>query len=132
MGTQTETAGIFVRYQESSENYLGRYDGIGNLEFMYGGKDGMWKYGPKEPFPITFGQPYWLRIVVINHDILIFGWVDGANEPAEWTLRYTMENPYPEGGFGLYGFGVQNGTGVQFDSFEVQPVTGSLLVPSES
>src|ERR1039457_1508967 len=126
----TDTAGIILRDQSNGNMYLARYDGTGNIAFMYR-ISGAWTIVAKVAFPITLKQFYWLRFVVQGSNVMLKAWPSGATEPSAWTWSGTSSGISAAGQMGLYGYAAP-GAPVEFDSFSVTalstPPTAALGV----
>ena len=112
----SETAGILLREQSNGNGFLARYDGNGNLVFMYRttGASGPWTTVVRVPFTITAGQAYWLRFEAQGSNVMFKGWRDGTTEPSSWTWSGTNTIISAAGQIGLYGYASQGAT-VQFE-----------------
>src|ERR1017187_10084461 len=126
----TDTAGIILRDQSNGNMYLARYDGTGNIAFMYR-ISGAWTTVAKVAFPITLKQFYWLRFVVQGSNVMLKAWPYGTTEPSTWTLSTTSSGISAAGEMGLYGWAAA-GAPVEFDSFSVTAPSTSPPPPSNA
>ena len=83
-----DTAGIILRDQSNGNMDVARYDGAGNIAFMYR-ISGTWTTVAKVAFPITLKQFYWLRFEVQGSNVMFKAWPAGSTEPSAWTWSGT-------------------------------------------
>lgn len=131
VASSQNTFGILLRFTSTSNYYLARYDGAGNLAFFKnigGTKTTVGSYA----FAPGSGTFYWMRFHVSGTTISIRSWQDGTTEPGTWNYSTTDTSLSGASGgnkVGLYGFD-NFGSGNSFDHFSVDDlVVGGTPVP---
>jgi PKD repeat protein len=125
-----DTAGIILRDQSNGNMDVARYDGAGNIAFMYR-ISGTWTTVAKVAFPITLKQFYWLRFEVQGSNVMFKAWPAGSTEPSAWTWSGTSTAISAAGEMGLYGYAA-SGAPVEFDSFSVTAPSTSPPPPANA
>ncbi len=108
-----DTAGIILRDQSNGNMDVARYDGAGDIAFMYR-ISGSWTTVAKVAFPITLKQFYWLRFEVQGSNVMFKAWPAGTSEPSAWTWSGTSTAINAAGEMGLYGYAA-SGAPVEFE-----------------
>ena len=126
-GGASDTGGIMLRAQNSSNYYIGRYRAtipevslakrvVGTTTNLTGAVT----------VTLTAGQAYWFRMRVQGTTLSLRYWQDGTSEPSAWTVQITDSSLTAAGFGGLFAFG-QSATGVKFDHFQLDDL---LTVPA--
>lgn len=118
IGGSTDTAGILLRWTNSSNHWLFRYDGAGHVAAMVKVSGTYTTLSPSYTFTPTNGTFYWLRARCQGTTIEFKVWQDGTSEPSSWTESYTSSSQNVAGNVGLYGFG-HTSNSVKFDTYSV-------------
>ncbi len=120
VASTADTAGIALRMQSNGNVYLGRYDGLGHLQFEY--KIGTtWTHVSQVNFTPAVNTFYWMRFQVQGTNVSQKVWAYGTTEPAGWAWQGSVSGINSAGLMGLYAY-AGSGTPVQFDNFSVSAV----------
>lgn len=119
------TVGLILRWTDSSNHWLCRYNGAANafnlMVKVSGTYTSLTPTYAMTPNPNTF---YWLRYRAqgTTHEFRV--WQDGTSEPATWNVSLTNTSQNVAGKVGIYGFA--DGTGTKLDTYSVDDLVSAV------
>lgn len=119
------TAGILLRWTDSNNHWLGRYDGANGSFNVMVKVSGTYTSQANITASLASGNSYWIRFRCQGSTISIRYWQEGTSEPSSWTAQYTsLTSQDVAGQAGLYGYAGGNLT--LLDSFQAYDLTSAL------
>ena len=122
VATTSDKAGAVLRLSSGAATFYGvRFDGAGHVELF--GKWGGTVHTNIGSVRVNYTPgtaKQWFRFRVAGSTMYFKVWVDGSQEPANWSGQTTDTNVTGTGFAGLYG-NATNTTGVKFDQFSANP-----------
>ncbi len=120
IGAANDTAGILLRWTDPSNRWLGRYDGIGNLQISVRSAGAESNLG-RTPVAVVTGRWYWLRFQLQGQSASIKLWPDGSAEPSAWNMSVSSVLVPGPAQMGLNGWAA-SGAPVHFDTYAVAAI----------
>ena len=118
----SDKAGAVLRLSSGAATFYGvRFDGAGHVELF--GKWGGTIHTNIGSVRVNYTPgtaKQWFRFRVAGSTLYFKVWIDGSQEPANWSGQTTDTNVTATGFAGLYG-SATNTTGVKFDQFSANP-----------
>lgn len=124
----SDTAGVLLRWTDSSNHWLARYNGTGAVVAMVKVAGTYTTLSPSFSLSPS-GNFYWLRFRCQGTTISFRVWQDGTTEPSSWSEQYTGQSSQNvAGNAGLYGFASSTN---DFDHFSVDDLASGIALAGE-